>query len=666
MKSLKTQLVIIVVTIMGLVLSAVTLIAYYNTAELVRSNLIEKFEVRAEQLANGFDIHMQKEKTIMISFGKQGQYHYSAIAGDREKELDFVKRMHDGFPEWNPVTFFPDLSGKIAVTSLGKVVDASQLDYVKRLPEGKPFIGDPFMSIVLGKPIVVGCAPFAINGKVVGAVTGGMLLEEFTKEIEEAKIGKSGYGMLVSPKGVVASHPNKEYVLKKNIEDFNNTELIKAMGEIKSGNGGSSITSLDGIEYLVAYAPTKDGWGVFVAAPSADEFAAVAKLKWIFLGLFIFGIIITILVINRLSNRIVLPLKGMVEYVTKVSQGDITKETMLKMNKYDAKSYKEIVELGAAMQEMRENLSAIVIKVDKAAGAVNTASVQLRTGAGEAAEAASQVAAAIGKVAMGAERQVAAANTSVTVIEKMVVGSGDIARSTNEVASVSDKAAALARDGSTTIKSAVSKMTSIEETVLKSAKVVSVLGERSKEIGQIVDTISGIAGQTNLLALNAAIEAARAGEQGRGFSVVAEEVRKLAEQSQEAAKQIAGLIGEIQGETDHAVITMNNGTHEVKQGTKAVALAGKTFGEIVELVEKVSHQIQSISAGTQQMAAGSQQTAKVIQDIVAINQENALETQTVSAAAEEQSASIEEIAASCEDLSNLAFELKNSLKKFQI
>jgi len=119
-----------------------------------------------------------------------------------------------------------------------------------------------------------------------------------------------------------------------------------------------------------------------------------------------------------------------------------------------------------------------------------------------------------------------------------------------------------ANDGGQTIELAIAQMGKIETTVNSSAQVVSKLGERSKEIGQIVATISGIAGQTNLLALNAAIEAARAGEQARGFTVVAEEVRKLAEQSQEATKKIAVLIGEIQGDTDNAVVAMNNGTRE--------------------------------------------------------------------------------------------------------
>jgi methyl-accepting chemotaxis protein len=200
--------------------------------------------------------------------------------------------------------------------------------------------------------------------------------------------------------------------------------------------------------------------------------------------------------------------------------------------------------------------------------------------------------------------------------------------------------------------------------VTSSAAIVGKLGERSKDIGQIVQTISSIASQTNLLALNAAIEAARAGEQGRGFAVVAEEVRKLAEQSETAAKQIAGLIQETQQDTDKAVHAMQEGSQEVRVGTEVVNGAGQTFREIAQSIAQVSSQVAAIASAIQHMADSSQEIVAAVQDIDTVTKSTAEQTQTVSAATEEQSAAMEEIASSSAVLAKLAEELQGTIKQF--
>lgn len=182
------------------------------------------------------------------------------------------------------------------------------------------------------------------------------------------------------------------------------------------------------------------------------------------------------------------------------------------------------------------------------------------------------------------------------------------------------------------------KIEQIREVSVQTGEAVTHLGEQSKEIGQIVDVIKGIADQTNLLALNAAIEAARAGEQGRGFAVVAEEVRKLAEQSSISAAQIATLIGNIQRETERAVEVMEKGKLEVAAGLEAVNLAGNSFRTIVVEVNTVVEQIKQVTVATQQMAIGSSQVVKSVESIGVISEQTAASTQEVSAASEEQAA----------------------------
>lgn len=353
------------------------------------------------------------------------------------------------------------------------------------------------------------------------------------------------------------------------------------------------------------------------------------------------------------------PVAQLAEAVQKVANGDLTQQVAIRRND-------EIGILANAFDSMVVQLQGLVKQITFNAEQLAASSEELTASAEQSAQAVNQVAGAVTGIAHGAEQQLNAVNETSAVVEQMSASIQQVAATANQVAEHSFKAAEQAQTGDKSVVRAVSQMGNIEQTVNNSAQVVVKLGERSKEIGQIVDTISGIAGQTNLLALNAAIEAARAGEQGRGFAVVAEEVRKLAEQSQEAAKQIAGLISEIQGDTDKAVVAMKEGTQEVAVGAEVVSAAGQAFKEIVMLVTQVSEQVREISAAIQQMAGGSQHIVSSVKSIDELSKRAAGEAQTVSAATEEQSASMEEIASSSQSLAKMAQDLQTAVGKFRI
>jgi len=322
--------------------------------------------------------------------------------------------------------------------------------------------------------------------------------------------------------------------------------------------------------------------------------------------------------------------------------------------------------MGQSLSSLRSGMRELIGQMVRQSELLAASSEQMTASAEQSAQASNQVAASISEVAIGAEKQVHVIHETSAIVQQMSAGIQQVATNTNLVAGKSAQAAETAKAGGESVDKAVRQMVYVEQTVNNSAQVVTKLGERSMEIGQIVDTISGIAGQTNLLALNAAIEAARAGEQGRGFAVVAEEVRKLAEQSQDAAKKIATLISEIQGDTDKAVIAMSEGTREVEIGTEVVTNAGQAFKEITILVTEVSAQVKGISAAIQQMASGSQQIVSSVKEIDELSKNASGEAQTVSAATEEQSASMEEIASSSQSLAHLAMDLREVVDKFKL
>ena len=318
-----------------------------------------------------------------------------------------------------------------------------------------------------------------------------------------------------------------------------------------------------------------------------------------------------------------------------------------------------------ALFAMRKELNGLMRNVSESAEQLAASSEELTASSNQAAQASTQVAQSAADVVNTVEDQqkaVVNSNESVARVQSAVAHVKDQSRM---VADNSASAAERAAAGSVAISDSVEQIRSVEHTVNGSAEVVDRLGERSKEIGEIVDTMAGIAEQTNLLALNAAIEAARAGEHGRGFTVVAEEVGKLAHESQESAEKIARLIKDIQKDTEDAVASMQSGREAVVTGARSVEELRTMFEEINGLVNGVSHQIQTVDEAVDAMTQEANSIMGEVNNISGYSNQVASEMQAVSAATEEQSASAEEIASASDSLAALAQKQQETLSHFR-
>jgi len=488
---------------------------------------------------------------------------------------------------------------------------------------------------------------------------------------KELLLGKNGYSIVYSQDGMEIAHPSLEGNNIWNLKEKGKTDGVYVVREqIKAGlkPGGDFVTyswtmpNSDTIGEKITFQRLDPNWGWIVVAGTymSDFNEGANKIIYMSAIAILFSLLLGIIMALTVINRITSPIKAMVAFSEELSAGDFSDKPRT-VNRRD-----ELGQLADSLTNMRTNVNRLIRNAQNSAEQIAAASEQLTASAEQSAQAASQVASAIIEVANGASKQLNATNETFSVVEIMSASIQQVAANTNEVADQSVRAAEKASSGGKTVEQAVMQMKAIEESTQGVAESVGKLSDQSKEIGQIVDVISDIAGQTNLLALNAAIEAARAGEQGRGFAVVAEEVRKLAEQSQVAAKQIADLIGQIQTDTAKAVSAMNGGAREVQLGTQVVNTAGESFNEIASLVTNISEQVKEISVAVHHMAGSSQTIVSTVKDIDELSKNASEEAQTVSAATQEQTASMEEIASSSHSLAKLAEELQETVNKFKV
>ncbi|WP_274520160.1 methyl-accepting chemotaxis protein [Lysinibacillus parviboronicapiens] len=331
---------------------------------------------------------------------------------------------------------------------------------------------------------------------------------------------------------------------------------------------------------------------------------------------------------------------------------------------YDSKD--ELGVLTSTFSHMIAQLRDLIGQVKQSSEQMAAFSVELSASAEQTSEASEHIASVTVEVANGSDDQVRTIEETLDVVNHMVQDVQTIARNSTNVSGAATQAKQLSVDGNDIIQNAVLQMNSIQTSIGSLSDVISGLGERSAEIGDIVEVITSIATQTNLLALNAAIEAARAGEHGKGFAVVSEEVRKLAEESSASALRISELIIRIQGETNKAVDSMQFTTNEVKTGINNVNSAGESFEKIQHAINEVSVQIHEVSTSVEQMVGGADQMSKSMEQINGIAQSSAEGTQNISAATEEQLASMQEISASTSALSKMAEDLQEKTNMFKV
>lgn len=371
------------------------------------------------------------------------------------------------------------------------------------------------------------------------------------------------------------------------------------------------------------------------------------------------AMVLSIVVGYLIALMISRPLTKIVALVGQVASGDLTKTTNI-----DTKD--EVGHLAKSMNVMVESLRKLMQDVTNTSQQVAASSEELTASAEQTSRATEEITSAIQTIAEGSELSTASLEESASGLEEVTIGIQNIADSSNAIAEASSHATEQAKMGGEFVGKTAQQIHAIHRSVNDSGEAIRSLDTRSQEIGEITKVITEIANQTNLLALNAAIEAARAGEHGKGFAVVADEVRKLAEQSQQSSTQISMLINEIQVDMARSNDSINQVKSDVQEGLTIVNKTEDSFKLILDSLDKVGMQIDDMAATAEQMSASAQEVSANVTSSTSMSRDASENSQSVAAATEEQLASMEEISSASNNLSEMAMNLQELVSKFRL
>lgn len=662
MKTIQAKLTVTILAIFLVALSTLGGLNYWKARSIITENITKDMvELAVNSVSDVGDwLEARKSEMTMIAVAPVVQ------SGNQENIFPFLANAAKANNVYDAIGYIAPTGSFI--NSAGVTGNLADRDYFPRVMKGETVVSDPVLAKSTGHLVTVVAIPVKVDGKVTGALYGTVDMARLTQKVLAIKAGQTGYAMVAQGDGLWIIHPNKEMAMKQNpLKDANIDPGQKDItARMVKGEKGLSQQTVQGSEVYYAYAPVPGmTWSLAIRVPVAEITGAVSSLTWISLLTIVVVLILAAIIIAWYARRIAKPIQALEAAANRIAGGDLTLANKDITSK-NITSNDEIGRLGKAFDTMTQNLRGLIKQVSNATEQLAASSEELTASSQQSADASGNIAASISQVAAGSEKQVSAVNETSAIVQEISATMEEVSATATEMATMSEQTAKVALGGKTSVDRAVTQMGAVSVGAKQAQTAALELKASSAQIGEIVGLISTIAGQTNLLALNAAIEAARAGEQGRGFAVVADEVRKLAEQSEAAARQIKTLVGGNHESIGKVVGAIDLAIGDISQGVELVNVAGTNFGAINGQVRQVTDQVAVIAKAINEAASGSQHIVSSIKEVESISRGTAAEVQTVSAATEEQSASMEEIAASSQSLAKLAIDLQSAVSKFRI
>lgn len=657
-RSIKQRLIISFLLVSLIPMLIVTFVIYQTSVNEIVSQEENSMQQFTESTAQGIGEWLESRVNEIRLAAKTEEI----TSLDSKKQVQLVQLIKEQDPTYESI-IFADTKGIARAHTTAEQIDVQDLserEYFQNGMHGEDTISNVLTSGTTGNRMIAVTTPvLSPTGTVTGILIATLNFDRLADKYLNAD-NKDLQPILVDSSNIIQAHSNADLIGKSLNESDLDTQWLTTL-EKGLDSGGYSTIGKKNDAMLVSAAPIELAeYGLYFVAPMKAILSATNKTKLFSAVIFAVSTLIIIGMALFIANRISRPISQVTDQVKALADGDFSMDP-LHITSSDETGY-----LAENLNKMQENLRHLIIQIGENSSQVSAASEQLMASAEQSSQASGHITSSIDRVAAGAEQQMGTVEQTVSNTDTLSENVNQIASHAKLTSTLSEQALIKAGTGNETVQSTVTQMESIHNTMKELSTAVTGMGERSKEIDQIVEVISGIAAQTNLLALNAAIEAARAGEEGKGFAVVANEVRHLAEQSSDSALQITQLISNIQSDSDNSIQMMEKGQKEVDDGVKIVHVAGQLFAEIKHDLNEVAEKTMEVFTAANGITEGTVNVVKSMGHISEISSETLSGTQNISAASEEQLASMQEISASATVLADMAEDLQEMILKFKL
>ncbi len=653
---LKLMFILLSISLIPLVVSSSILVMQSNSA--INTTSQDAFEETTNLNAKYINDWISQKIESMQAVVKN---HPEFLNNDPTQVIPVLQVMAQSDPDVQ-VFSYVDTKGHVYETN-GQNYDGSNFQNVKNAMSTKNIaVSDILQSVSEDLEIIIIDVPLVNEkGEFRGIVQSMLDVSKISKVVKDIKVATTGKGYLVSSTGVILIHPDAAKI-GKNMDETENEETEKILSknvlankigtlDYKDNSGESIVASYKEIE--------RTGWRLVLDAPFQEMNEQAEKSKQIATMIIVISLISVAIIAILLSRVVVSPILKLIENSKKMANGDFT-------TKIEVKGKDEIAELSIAYNSMMDNLRNLIQQVIIASNTVDSKTREMNSLAAQSGKISSEILITVDGFASGATDQAESVQSGASMVTSITNDIQEITTNVEGTADMIKVVNAAVDEGFTAIVGQLSLMEESKKTTDNVGMAIDMLAERSAKISAIVDVIGGIASQTNLLALNAAIEAARAGEHGKGFAVVADEVRKLAEQSANSSNEIISLIKEIQASTSQSVDEVNLVKEVVSKQEIAVNDTKKYFDQIRESVQNIVTQINKAASSANEVNRKSHEISMVMENIAAVAEENAAATEEFVAVTQEQAHGIEKVREDSNDVVHEANHLLEAVKNFKI